>query len=147
MKYQTLFCFLFVLLACNDNTNDKAVSKTPQKRDTAVVDAPPQNPYANVDVSPMDISYYPTDYPLQKMAGKAAPLPVMRIIYSRPHRQGRKIFGSLVKYGERWRLGANEATEMELFIPVTIQGKTIPKGKYILYCIPYFDELFQFTFC
>jgi hypothetical protein len=61
---------------------------------------------------------------------------VARVLYSRPHKAGRKIFGNLVKYGERWRLGANEATEIELFIPVTIQGKTVPKGRYILYCIP-----------
>jgi hypothetical protein len=140
MKFQLLFSFLFALLACNDNTADKPTSKTPQKKDTAVVNAPPQNPYANVDVSPMDISYYPTDYPLQKMSGNAASLPVMRVIYSRPHRQGRKIFGNLLHYGEPWRLGANEATEIELFQPITIQDKKIPKGRYVLYCIPYQDH-------
>jgi hypothetical protein len=32
-------------------------------------------------------------------------------------------------------MGANEATELELFQAVTIQGKTIPRGRYILYCI------------
>jgi hypothetical protein len=140
MKYQLLICFLFLLLACNDNTSEKPISKSPQKKDTAVVNAPPQNPYANVDVSPMDVSYYPTDYPLQKMSGKADPSPVMRVIYSRPHRQGRRIFGNLLHYGEPWRLGANEATEIELFQPVTIQDKKIPKGRYVLYCIPYEDH-------
>jgi hypothetical protein len=140
MKCQPLFCFLFVLLACNDNTTEKPSVKTPQKKDTAVVTAPPQNPYASVDVSPMDISYYPTDYPLQKMSGKATASPIMRVIYSRPHRQGRKIFGNLLHYGEPWRLGANEATEIELFQPVTIQDKKIPKGRYVLYCIPYQDH-------
>jgi hypothetical protein len=140
MKYQLLFYSLFVLFACSDPTSEKPTPKSPQKKDTAVVNPPPQNPYANVDVSPMDISYYPTDYPLQKMSGKAAPSPLMRVIYSRPHRQGRKIFGNLVHYGEAWRLGANEATEIELFQPVTIQDKKIPKGRYTLYCIPYQDR-------
>ena len=140
MKCQPLFCFLFILLACNDNTTEKPSVKTPQKKDTAIVTAPPQNPYASVDVSPMDISYYPTDYPLQKMSGKAIASPIMRVIYSRPHRQGRKIFGNLLHYGEPWRLGANEATEIELFQPVTIQDKKIPKGRYVLYCIPYQDH-------
>jgi hypothetical protein len=140
MKCQLLICFLFFLLACNDNTSEKPISKSPQKKDTAVVNAQPQNPYANVDVSPMDVSYYPTDYPLQKMSGKADPSPVMRVIYSRPHRQGRRIFGNLLHYGEPWRLGANEATEIELFQPVTIQDKKIPKGRYVLYCIPYEDH-------
>lgn len=140
MKCQLLICLLFLLLACNDNTSEKPAPKSSQKKDTAVVTASPQDPFASVDVSPMDISYYPTDYPLKKMSGKADVSPVMRVIYSRPHRQGRRIFGNLLHYGEPWRLGANEATEIELFQPVTIQNKTIPKGRYILYCIPYEDR-------
>ena len=95
------------------------------------------NPYVPVDVSPMDMTWLPVDYP--KLTVKK-PVPVARVIYSRPHKQGRKIFGNLVKYGERWRLGANEATEMEVFIPVKIQNKTVPKGRYILYCIPEQDS-------
>ena len=61
----------------------------------------------------------------------------MRIIYSRPHKQGRKIFGSLLKYGEPWRLGANEATEIEFFQPMTIQNKRIGRGRFVMYCIPH----------
>src|SRR5215203_4768715 len=74
------------------------------------------NPYAPVDVSPMDLSYLPADYP--KMSAKK--MPVARVMYSRPHKQGRKIFGSLLKFEEAWRLGANEATEIEFFQPVRI---------------------------
>lgn len=37
-------------------------------------------------------------------------------------------------------MGANEATEIELFMPVTIQGKTVSKGRYVLYCIPEADK-------
>lgn len=95
------------------------------------------NPYVPVDVSPMDMAWLPVDYP--KLTIKK-PVPVARVIYSRPHKQGRKIFGNVVKYGERWRLGANEATEIEVFIPVSIQNTKIAKGKYILYCIPEADK-------
>jgi hypothetical protein len=107
------------------------------KLDSTVVRKEPANPYAGVDVSPMDMSYLPVDYP--KLSVRR-PSPVARVIYSRPHKQGRKIFGSLLKYGEPWRLGANEASELELFLPVTIQGKTINKGRYVIYCIPYADK-------
>jgi hypothetical protein len=62
--------------------------------------------------------------------------PVARIIYSRPHRQGRNVFGNLLQYNQPWRLGANEATEIEFFRPVTIQNKKVNKGSYIIYCIP-----------
>jgi hypothetical protein len=84
----------------------------------------------------MDISYFPVDFPVIKMTKGTPELPVARVIYSRPHKQGRKIFGGLLKYGEPWRLGANEATEIELFQPLRIQGKTVAKGRYVLYCIP-----------
>ena len=137
MKLPLTICFLLLLLSCNDNSSDKPAVKTPEKKDTAFVQASTQNPFATVDISPMDISYFPIDYPLQKMSRKIDVPPVMRIIYSRPHRQGRKIFGALIHYGESWRLGANEATELEIFQPVTIQNKKIPKGRYVLYCIPY----------
>ncbi len=63
-------------------------------------------------------------------------MPLARVIYSRPHRQNRAIFGALVPYGQPWRLGANEATELELFAPATIQNRTVAKGRYTLYCIP-----------
>jgi hypothetical protein len=60
----------------------------------------------------------------------------MRIIYSRPQKQNRKIFNGLIKYDAPWRLGANESTEIEFFSGASIQNKTIKPGRYILYCIP-----------
>lgn len=98
------------------------------------------NPLQPVDKSPVDISYFPVNYPQLKMAGQDKNPPVARVIYSRPFKDGRKIFGSLQKYGEVWRMGANEATEIEFFRDVTIQGKKVNAGRYILYCIPYEDK-------
>ncbi|MCH5690689.1 DUF2911 domain-containing protein [Niabella sp. W65] len=60
----------------------------------------------------------------------------MRVIYSRPHLQGRKLFEEILKYGQTWRLGANEATELDVFQPVTIGNKKLPVGRYTLYAIP-----------
>lgn len=88
-----------------------------------------------VDKSPMDVSYYPYNYPILKIQNKVAEPLVARILYSRPQRQGRKVFGELVEYGKVWRLGANEATELELFKDVKIGGKKIAKGRYTLYAI------------
>ncbi|HEY0610254.1 MAG TPA: DUF2911 domain-containing protein [Chitinophaga sp.] len=89
-----------------------------------------------LDASPMDMAYYPPVYPyLVKVKGEAGTL-VARVIYSRPQKKGRTIFGDLEEYGKLWRLGANEATEIEFFIPVNIGGKPVPKGRYTLYAIP-----------
>jgi hypothetical protein len=89
-----------------------------------------------LDKSPMDMSYWPFNYPILKMNGKAKAMPVARIIYGRPLKDKRNIFGNILKYGEVWRLGANEATEIEFFRNVKIGGKLIVKGRYTMYCIP-----------
>jgi len=89
-----------------------------------------------LDKSPMDMSYYPASYPVLKIQDKITGPLVARVIYSRPQKTGRVIFGGLVKYGEVWRLGANEATEIEFFKNVRIGGKKISKGRYTLYAIP-----------
>lgn len=138
-KWVGVLALLF-LFSCSDSTSRDTTQRRP---DIQITDSPVRvqdNPFAPVDVSPMDIAYLPSDYPIMKMTGGAKPLPLARVIYSRPHRQGRAIFGGLIKYGEPWRLGANEATEIEFFQPVTIQNKKIPKGRYVLYCIPQEDK-------
>ena len=93
-----------------------------------------------LDKSPMDMSYYPVNYPILKIQDKATEPLIMRLIYSRPQLNGRKIFGELQEYGNVWRLGANEATEIEFFKDVKINGKKIKKGRYTLYAIPYPDK-------
>src|SRR5215218_9303659 len=134
-----LILCVYVFSSCGGDqpaARKPAPSLTPLQTDTGTALQNGANPYAPIDVSPMDISYFPVDYPITKMTHPGAGQPLARVIYSRPHKQGRKIFGGLLKYGEHWRLGANEATEMELFQDATIQNKKIPKGRYILYCIP-----------
>jgi Protein of unknown function (DUF2911) len=88
-----------------------------------------------VDKSPLDMSYYPVNYPVLKIQDKITEPLVARVIYSRPRKEGRTIFGGLVEYGKLWRLGANEATEIEFFKVVRINGKRIHKGRYTLYAI------------
>lgn len=93
-----------------------------------------------LDKSPMDMSYYPERYPVLKFQNKVTEPLVMRVIYSRPQQNGRKVFGDLQKFGDVWRLGANEATEIQFFKDVWINNMKIKKGRYTLYCIPYEDK-------
>ena len=89
-----------------------------------------------VDVSPMDMTYFPSGYAQLKGQGKTPLTLNMRLIYSRPQKKGREIFGKLIEYGKWWRMGANEATELDIFESVTIGGKKLEKGRYTLSCIP-----------
>ncbi|MEP6845985.1 MAG: DUF2911 domain-containing protein [Panacibacter sp.] len=89
----------------------------------------------DLDKSPMDMNYSPQGYPILKMNGKITTPPNCRIVYSRPQKTGREIFGGIINYGQIWRIGANEATEIEFFRNVKIDGKIIAKGRYTMYAI------------
>src|SRR5438270_2020915 len=92
--------------------------------------------YPSLEQAPMDMIYFPDNYPMNKTQSRIAEPAIARIIYCRPQKNQRVIFGDLIEYGKVWRLGANEATELELFKEVYIGGKKIPKGRYTLYAIP-----------
>ncbi|MEC4005607.1 DUF2911 domain-containing protein [Flavobacterium sp. SUN052] len=64
----------------------------------------------------------------------------VEINYSRPCAKGRTIFGDLVPFGKIWRTGANENTTISFSDDVTIDGKTLAKGKYSLYTLPKADN-------
>jgi hypothetical protein len=93
-----------------------------------------------IDKSPMDMIYFPIDYPVLKIKDKATEPLLARVIYSRPQRNNRPIFGELVEYNTIWRLGANEATEVEFYKEVKIGNKKVPKGRYTLYAIARPDQ-------
>jgi hypothetical protein len=89
-----------------------------------------------LDKSPMDMSYYPVNYPVLRIQPNKVTEPLIaRVIYSRPSKSGRKVFGELVEDGKIWRLGANEATEIEFYRDVKVGGKTVKKGRYTMYAL------------
>jgi hypothetical protein len=60
----------------------------------------------------------------------------VKVTYGQPSKKGREIFGKLVPYGEVWRTGANEATEITFDKDVTVGGKPVKAGTYTLFTIP-----------
>ena len=58
------------------------------------------------------------------------------INYHRPLVNNRKVWGTLVPYGQTWRAGANENTTIAFSDPVMIEGKPLEKGIYGLSMIP-----------
>jgi Protein of unknown function (DUF2911) len=134
MRLLFAFPLLAFLSACQPQQKPigTSVELTPANTGNTTV-----NPYAPVDISPMDMSYWPVDYPKQRMASAVRSAPMARVIYSRPHLQGRKLFNGILQYEQLWRLGANEATELQLFQEASIEGQRIKAGRYTLYCIPH----------
>lgn len=86
--------------------------------------------FSKLDVSPLDVVLF---------RGENNE-PFARVLYSRPQTRDREIFGKLVPYGEVWRTGANEATEITLYQDMTVSGKRIKEGTYTLFTIPRENE-------
>lgn len=115
ISFAITFCFLVVFASAQTQTplNTGDASTT--------VNVPA------LDKSPLDVSYFPVDYPISKTQNKAATSPLIRVIYSRPQKDNRNIFGELIEYNKVWRLGANEATEIEFFKDATVAERRLQK--------------------
>lgn len=87
--------------------------------------------FSGLDKSPADIAYY-------RPTRGAAPL--IKVVYSRPQLKGRQIGVDLAPYGEVWRTGANEATEVRFYQDVMLGNQTVPAGTYTLFTIPGKEE-------
>lgn len=61
----------------------------------------------------------------------------VKVLYNRPSKRGRVIFGELVPYGQWWRTGANEATQITFSNDVAFQGgQALAAGTYSIVTIP-----------
>ncbi|MGB5322126.1 DUF2911 domain-containing protein [Lutimonas sp.] len=87
--------------------------------------------FRNLDTSPHDIVYFRTN--------KISP-PKIKVLYGRPKKNGREIFGNVIPYGKIWRVGANEATEVVFYNDVVFGETEVKAGTYVLYAIPEQNE-------
>lgn len=61
----------------------------------------------------------------------------IRIDFGQPHLRGRQLHsGNLVPFDSVWRLGANDATTLTTDVALTIGGKDVPRGTYVLQALP-----------
>lgn len=60
----------------------------------------------------------------------------VKITYCQPQRKGRKVFGGIVPFGQIWRTGANETTELTTTRDIEIHGQVLRAGTYSLFTIP-----------
>ncbi|MCB0704202.1 MAG: DUF2911 domain-containing protein [Saprospiraceae bacterium] len=125
-------CLLFLSIACNTSTP----SENPAENEPAETDSTPTEAEASsapdyeievVDPAPKS----PRKEMRTKLAGGS-----ITINYGSPKVKGRIIWGGLEEYGVVWRAGANEATRFETTADLTIQGGSLPAGKYSFFLIP-----------
>ena len=59
----------------------------------------------------------------------------LEVVYSRPAKRGREIWGGLVPWEEVWRTGANAATSFTTDRDLVIGGAAVPAGLYTLWSV------------
>ncbi|HSP13052.1 MAG TPA: DUF2911 domain-containing protein [Salegentibacter sp.] len=94
---------------------------TAQERDTTT-----SPNFPKMDASPMDLTVY----------RDSNDDVIARVLYSRPTKRDRVVFGKLVPYGQVWRTGANEATEITLYKDMKVGDAVVEAGTYTLFSIP-----------
>ena len=83
--------------------------------------------FDRIDKDPVDIAYLTNE----KMSE-----PLVKVVYSRPQKKGFNVFGDQIPYGEIWRTGANEATEVKFYTDVLFGNKLVKAGTYVMHTIP-----------
>ena len=68
------------------------------------------------------------------------------IEYSRPSARNRVVYGSLVPYGEVWRLGANECTKITTTKAIIFGRSTLDAGTYAIFAVPQKDGKWNIMF-
>ncbi|TLP79208.1 DUF2911 domain-containing protein [Maribacter sp. ACAM166] len=95
--------------------------------------------FRGLDKSPLDRAYLPNNFAHDRKFAperKLGETPILKVDYSRPQKNNRAVFGSMVKYNEVWRFGANEATEIKVYRDITIGGQSLKTGTYSMFAIP-----------
>ncbi len=83
--------------------------------------------FNKLDYNPHDIVYHRSNKQTK---------PKIKVIYGRPNANDKVVFGTQVPYGEVWRTGSNEATEIKFYNDVMFGNKYVKAGTYVLYTIP-----------
>lgn len=60
----------------------------------------------------------------------------VKVHYSRPYIRRRAVMGELVPFGEVWRTGANEGTELTTTGDLMVGGEMLPAGTYTIFTVP-----------
>ena len=111
-----------------------------------------------VTVATLALSLFVYDVTAQDLHPSRRPSPIgiakttvgdayVKVTYGRPYMRGRDIFGAntdeqtfLVPFGEVWRTGANEATEITVTGHVMLGGQHLDAGTYSVFTVPNENE-------
>jgi hypothetical protein len=70
MQFVLTIAFLFLLAGCSGKGGGEKIMINVKKDSPIIKKEATINPYASVDLSPMDVSYFPEDYPILRNVRK-----------------------------------------------------------------------------
>ncbi|MCY7350795.1 MAG: DUF2911 domain-containing protein [Cytophagaceae bacterium] len=155
IRLQAVFCgavVLFFLSTPNTFAQDTpANSLRPTPADTTVQSSPPRADSLAIQIASTSTDTSKQVAALDTVKPLPRPSPValalfkdesnyIKLVYGQPFKKGRIVFGNLEKWGQVWRAGANEATEITFTRDVKIDGKVLRTGTYTLFMIPNPDK-------
>lgn len=128
MKRSSTFCVLVAIaslcLSCSKTQSND--NKPEAQKNSPAIEFSANHDRENLEIRPS---------PNAAVAQTIGTTEVM-VTYGRPGMKGRTIFGDLIPYGQWWRTGANESTNVTFSDNVTIAGQELEAGTYSLYSIP-----------
>ncbi len=84
--------------------------------------------FQKVDDAPQDIAY---------LRASRVSIPMVKVIYGRPTlKDDQELLTDKISYGNIWRTGANEATEVKFYEDIYFGETLVPAGTYVLLTIP-----------
>ncbi|UCE92813.1 MAG: DUF2911 domain-containing protein [Flavobacteriaceae bacterium] len=83
--------------------------------------------FEKLDEAPVDIAY---------LTHRKDSKPLVKVVYGRPQKETTQVFGDQVPFGEIWRTGANEATEVKFYTDMSFGRKLVKAGTYVMHTIP-----------
>lgn len=102
--------------------------------------------FGGLDKSPMDAAHYPNSSAFANYLEADDPdrSQKIKVLYSRPMKKDRKLFGELIPFGKDWRLGANEASEITFYQTVEIGMVRVAPGTYTMFAEPHSADKWTF---
>ena len=117
MKLEKLFAIalMSMMFSCEQPEGEASEATEADVEDTSAVAEAPVRPERIASPRPSPLS----------SVSQAVGLTDVEVVYSRPGKKGRKIFGGLVEYDKIWRTGANAATKISFEDTLYFEGKPV----------------------
>ncbi|WP_314509170.1 DUF2911 domain-containing protein [Xanthocytophaga agilis] len=122
------------MVVCNQAIGQNIAQHVSQNSEPQIIDTDLNRIQVDSVITPVQRAS-----PIAIATYKKSPI-YIKVTYGQPMKRGREIFGKLEPYGQLWRTGSNEATEITTTQDLQIGNKILKAGTYTLFTVPDKDK-------